>query len=71
MIQFFRRLFTKYKVKHYSFHTGTTGMEKHRIFIQDMNKYNIQIINSFITYHKDFKNNHLPEYINYVVKYKI
>lgn len=71
MIKFFRLLFTKYKVRHYSFHTGTNGMAKHKVFIDDVNKHNVQIINSFIEYHKDYKNNHLPEYINYVVRYKI
>jgi hypothetical protein len=71
MIKFFRRLFPKYKVMHRSFHTGTFGMSNHKIFIEEVNKYNVQIINSFITYHRDFKDNHLPQYINYVVKYKL
>jgi hypothetical protein len=70
MIKFFRLLFTKYKVRHYSFHTGTSGMEKHRIFIDDVNKYNIEIINSFVRYHS-YSNSHKPESIHYVVKYKI
>ena len=46
-------------------------MAKHKVFIDDVNKHNVQIINSFIEYHKDYKDNHLPEYINYVVRYKI
>jgi len=71
MMKFFRLLFPKYKVIHRSFNTGTSGMEKHRIFIEEVNKHNIQIINSFITYHRDYKDNHQPEYINYVIKYKL
>jgi hypothetical protein len=71
MMKFFRLLFPKYRVVYRSFHTGTSGMANHRDFIEFVNTYNVQIINSFITYHKDYKDNHQPEYINYVIKYKL
>jgi hypothetical protein len=70
MKKLFRLLFPKYEVRHLSFQTGTDGMKRHKKFIEDVNIENAEIINSYITYYRDFKNNHLPEYINYVVKVK-
>jgi len=70
MKKLFRLLFPKYEYRHLSFHTGTNGMKRHETFIKDVNIENAEIINSYITYYRDYKNNHQPEYINYVVKIK-
>jgi hypothetical protein len=69
MKKLFRLLFPKYEVIHTSFHTGTNGMKRHREFIKYVNKENIEIINSYITYHS-YSDSHKPESINYVVKIK-
>jgi hypothetical protein len=68
MKKLFRLLFPKYEVHHVSFHTGTNGMKRHRDFIETVNKENIEIINSYITYHRDNLHSHKPESINYVIK---
>jgi hypothetical protein len=70
MKKLFRKLFPKYQYKHIAFQTGTSGMRRHADFMAELNYGNIEIINSFIEYHHDYKNNHLPAYINYVIKIK-
>jgi hypothetical protein len=70
-MKWFKRLFKKKRVMLTSYHTGTNGMKKHDEFIKWINANDVEIINSYITYHKDYKDNHLPEYINYVVKYTL
>ncbi len=69
MKKLFRLLFPKYEVHHVSFHTGTGGMKRHMEFIEAVNKENIEVLNSFITYHS-YSDSHKPESINYVVKIK-
>ena len=70
MIKLFRLLFPKYEVRHLSFHMGTDGMGRHRKFIEAINKDDIQIINSFIQYHRWESSKHIPESIHYVIKFK-
>jgi len=70
MKKLFRKLFPKYQYKHIAFQTGTSGMRRHADFMAELNNGNIEVINSFIEYHQDFKNNHQPAYINYVIKIK-
>ena len=70
MKKLFRLLFPKYEYKHIGFQTGTSGMRRHADFMAELNYGNTEIINSYITYYRDYKNNHQPEYINYVVKIK-
>ena len=70
MKKLFRLLFPKYEVHHVSFLIGTTGgMQRHMEFIEYVNKENIEVINSYITYHR-YSNSHQPESINYVIKIK-
>ncbi len=70
MKKLFRLLFPKYEVHHASFLIGTTGgMKRHMEFIEAVNKENIEVLNSFITYHS-YSDSHKPESINYVIKIK-
>jgi hypothetical protein len=71
MIEFFIKQVkseqVKSKIKHIEFHTGTNVMKSHREFINHCNEKNIEIINSFITYHQ-YSDSHKPEYIHYTIK---
>ena len=69
MIKLFRFLFSKYEIRHVSFHTGTDGIKRHEEFIKAVNKYNVEIINSYIMYHSH-RDSHKPESIHYVIKVK-
>lgn len=71
MRKLIRFLFPKYKVAHCSFHTGTDGLAKHRQFLKDINEGNVEIINSYIEYHRYDPHQHKPAYINYVIRYKL
>jgi hypothetical protein len=57
-------------IRHLRFHTGTWGMEEHEKFINYCNENEVEFINSWIFYHRDPSNSHVPESINYVVKIK-
>ena len=64
-----KRFFTKSEIREVSFYTGTDGMKKHSEFIDWVNENDVEIINSYITYHK-YDYSHIPRYINYVIKIK-
>lgn len=71
MKKLIRFLFPKYKVVHCSFYMGTNGMAKHEQFLKEITEENVQIINSFITYHRNYSDSHKPQSINYVIRYKL
>ena len=68
-MRWLKRFFTKAEIREVSFHTGTDGMKKHSEFIDWVNQNDVEIINSYITYHK-YSHSHQPQYINYVIKIK-
>ncbi len=70
MKKLFRYLFPKYEVKHISFYNASAGMKQHDEFIEHYNKGGVEIINSFITYHKSENSRHIPQGIHYVIKFK-
>ena len=68
-MKWLKRFFTKSEIRELSFYNGTDGMKKHSEFIDWVNENDVEIINSYITYHK-YDYSHQPQYINYVVKIK-
>ena len=68
-MKWLKRFFTKSEIREVSFYTGTDGMKKHSEFIDWVNENDVEIINSFITYHK-YDYSHIPRCINYVIKIK-
>jgi hypothetical protein len=46
-------------------------MEDHEKFINYCNENKVEFINSWISYHRDPSNSHVPESINYVIRYNV
>ena len=65
-MKWLKRLFSKVEVRHLVFNMRTDERE-HYEFIEWVNKSDVEIINSFTTYHK-VSNSHIPAYIHYIVK---
>lgn len=63
-------LFGRYKYVKTAFHMGTSGRRSHEEFIKYVNENNIEIINSYVTYHRDELHGHKPDYVHYLIKMK-
>lgn len=50
-----------------SFQTGTSGMKKHKEFIDSIDSKGIRIINAYNTYH-EYSSSHIPAYLHYVIQ---
>ncbi len=68
-MKLFKNIFKKSIIRLVSFYNAGEGIKEHDEFINWVNKNNVKIINSYITYHSG-SNSHKPQHINYVIKYK-
>ena len=69
MINLFNRFFKKTIVKQVSFYCATNGLRDHDNFINWVNENNVEILNSWTTYHS-YSDSHKPQHLNYIIRYK-